>query len=673
MFRLILTLYYVIIVESSNVTKNDIQVESKTEDKQDSGPSLTILETRSTSFYPERKAIFLESDDVDSSEFDSDSYNDDKKRYNDSLYDLSTSPIILTEKPSKRHKILSRHHERQKNNQRPSPYNIPDDNSGDEKYYTVHSVETPKKIYERADSGYSDAISSSDEEDTSFPKGFTQPFKENDEKYIEKTKRKKKSQYTTQEESDSASELNENDKNKKRHKNIERDHNHKRNKVKYKGNPHDSDDRYKKPERLLNSAKNSSTKPKHLENKNRMENITKITANEINKHRNKTNNFMEVRVDLSQVKNKLNNLLRNVNFDDFYSTPAVLPPNNPKISTEMPKVLRNLQNVKNDTKVELANLFKDLNQESQRIKDNDTINSFTKYILQSTLKLFDNMKDKSTEYRWKKKMKHLAKSYEDRFNEFLRATKHHTIRTRLGTRKVILNAIDVSKRMVNRLINFMANDMEKRGLVYNNLTLVMFRAEIDTEEANELKRACKKLDICQAQKGFTNFITDMLLKMLTAPNDKFKTAFDAIIESARKTDFALNKSVDEGIKKKIDYCGRQNVNVQRGMIMIVSNMIIYRNTPLIVYDDSNPSDSKLKSNLSFLEIINTFDENVPNNQNNIQEWDSLNREMEEWVQGRNGNVQNIMTRFMSHISNVIKEIDSKAWDLILQNAEILFL
>lgn len=161
------------------------------------------------------------------------------------------------------------------------------------------------------------------------------------------------------------------------------------------------------------------------------------------------------------------------------------------------------------------------------------------------------MKEKTTEYRWKKKMKSLARNYEERFKEFLRATKHHKIRTRLGIRKVILNAIDVSKQIVSRLVNFMADDMEKKRLVYNNSTLVKFKAEIEREEANALQRACKKLAICKVQKGFTEFLMDTLLKMLALQNDKFKLAFDSMIESARKTDFALSETVAEGIRKKI--------------------------------------------------------------------------------------------------------------------------
>lgn len=115
------------------------------------------------------------------------------------------------------------------------------------------------------------------------------------------------------------------------------------------------------------------------------------------------------------------------------------------------------------------------------------------------------------------------------------------------------------------------------------------------------------------------------------------------------------------------------MNVQKGMTAIVKNMIVNRNTPLVLYNDTNPSESNLQSTLAFLEIINTLDEKVPSDVNNVHEWESLSREMDGWVQGSNVDIQSGMTRFMTHLSNVIKEIDSNSWDIILRNAEILFL
>lgn len=147
--------------------------------------------------------------------------------------------------------------------------------------------------------------------------------------------------------------------------------NHEDSQIDENENTRDTGYDYKQPERLFNPFKEGESILNDWKNailSQFKKNNTKVISNNINK----TRNFIELRIDVSPKDNYEDKLLRNENFNDFYSTPGMRIPNNPKMTPDMAKFLRNSPNTENDINVELDNLFQA--QETQRIKDNDTIN-----------------------------------------------------------------------------------------------------------------------------------------------------------------------------------------------------------------------------------------------------------------------------------------------------------
>lgn len=303
-----------------------------------------------------------------------------------------------------------------------------------------------------------------------------------------------------------------------------------------------------------------------------------------------------------------------------------------------------------------------------KVKDDDKINEFTNHIFKQNLKVFDSIKHKTNQYYLRKQVDVLAKSYEDKFREFLKETRHQNIKTRLGTQKVILNTIDMSNRILKRLINYMIGDMDRKGVLRNNVaTANIFQKEVEKEQNLELTHACKKFGICRTGDGFPEFLTDLLTYMLKSDNKKFKQSIDAFTEVVKSTDFykVLDSDTERKLKSSIENMELLSVQTLRPVMMIIKNIIWNKNKPIIIHSDSR--GSRVNSTLAFLEIIDLLDQKLPRNEANILEWNDIRNSMRDFAEGKRYDVQDIMEAFVKHLKKAVRSMDAPNRRIISKN------
>lgn len=307
-----------------------------------------------------------------------------------------------------------------------------------------------------------------------------------------------------------------------------------------------------------------------------------------------------------------------------------------------------------------------------KIKDDESINSFTKQILLRTLRIFDNVRKNSSEYQWKKQVKHLAENYEEKFKEFLRSSAQQNIKTKLGTQKVVLNAIDMSKQIANRLLNIMVHEIDKKGMLRTSRTHDVFYTELKKEVDSELKHACSKLGICSSHNGFVQIIIDVIGTMLSLDDIRFKEALDSLTDIIQFTDFShtLSKANDALLKRRMISFEKEDMATQRAMFAIIKNILLKRNKPLVMYADSDPKRSNINGTLAFLEVIDILDKKVPINEANINEWTEIRERMLKWPSG--DSIQPTITQFILYIGKTIDGLDSKNNKALLKNFGKMF-
>lgn len=302
-----------------------------------------------------------------------------------------------------------------------------------------------------------------------------------------------------------------------------------------------------------------------------------------------------------------------------------------------------------------------------KIKNDASINGFTKQILLRTLRLLDEVSKNSTEYEWKVKIKRLASNYETKFKEFLTASSQQNIKTRLGIQKVVLNAIDMSKQIANRLFNIMVSEIDKKGMLRSSRTQDIFHSELQKEVDSELNHACVKLGICSGQNGFVQLIIDVLTKILNLNDIRFKEAFDSLTDIVQFTDLShtLSKANDIRLKKKIKLIEQEDLKTQRAILIIMKNTLLNRNKPLVLYSDSNHKRSNVNGTLAFLEICDLLDKKVPVDDANMLEWTQIRNKMLKWSKG--DSIQPTIAKFIAYIAKTIDALDGKSYNAVLKN------
>ncbi|PZC71104.1 hypothetical protein B5X24_HaOG214128 [Helicoverpa armigera] len=310
---------------------------------------------------------------------------------------------------------------------------------------------------------------------------------------------------------------------------------------------------------------------------------------------------------------------------------------------------------------------------THKIKDDAKVNDFTNHLYKQTLKVFDVVKGKTSQYHVKKQIEAISKSYEDKFKEFLADTKTQKIKTRLGTQKVVLNTIDMSNRILNRLVNFMIGDMDKKGVLRHNVgTANIFQKEIQKEQKLELGHACKKFGICRSGKGFPEFLTDVLTILLQCDDKKFKQSIDALTEVAKNTNYhnALESHTEQKLKEAVDKMERLPVRLLRPIFMILKNVITHKNQPLIV--ETLSASHRVNSTLAFLEIIDLLDQKMPRNESNTLEWIDIETSLRDFADNKRYDVQEIMETIIKTLKKTLRALDKDSQRIISKNLNIIF-
>ncbi|CAB3238175.1 unnamed protein product [Arctia plantaginis] len=308
---------------------------------------------------------------------------------------------------------------------------------------------------------------------------------------------------------------------------------------------------------------------------------------------------------------------------------------------------------------------------AHRVKDDAKISSFINRTLNRNIDLFYAVEQKTKDMKWKEILRELAEAYQEKFNKFSEDTKKHKVKSRMGTERVILNCIEVSNRIIKRLLNYVLDDMDKKGHLRNTRPLNIIAKELKQKTKAELKRACLKLGICRSRNGFTEFVIDFLTTILSQGDKKFELAYNSLTAAIKNTDWSktLGENSDETLKTHIEKFKNKDLMYKRSAVMVIKSIIAKRNSPLIVYGDSNVG--QVNKTIALLEIVNILDKYVPESDKNFKVWMDLNGKLNNFVKGSDDNVQETMLAFVQHIKDVINSMNSKSFTQILYNSQIV--
>ncbi|XP_022836060.1 uncharacterized protein LOC111363466, partial [Spodoptera litura] len=307
-----------------------------------------------------------------------------------------------------------------------------------------------------------------------------------------------------------------------------------------------------------------------------------------------------------------------------------------------------------------------------KVKDDTNITEFTNQILKQTLKVFDVVKEKTDQYHVKKDIDRVARSYEEKFKEFLADTNSQKIKTRLGTQKVILNTIEMSNLILKRLVNFMVGDMDRKGVLRDNMaTANIFQKELEKEQEVEFTNACKKFGICRTETGFPDFIASVITILLRCDDKRFKQGIDALTEAVKSTNYnkALDTNTERRLKDGIENLEMQPVYTLRPTFMIIRNIISNKNKPLVVNNLS--ASRRVNVTLAFLEIIDLMDQRLPRNEANASEWSDIKNSLTEFADSKRYDVQDIMEVFVRHLKKSLKTLDKPTQKVVSKNINII--
>ncbi|CAB3238173.1 unnamed protein product [Arctia plantaginis] len=300
-----------------------------------------------------------------------------------------------------------------------------------------------------------------------------------------------------------------------------------------------------------------------------------------------------------------------------------------------------------------------------RVEDDVKVNSFIKEISNRNLRLFMSVGRKTKNKRWKKKLEDLAEMYKDKFNDFIIETSQHNIKSRRGTERVILNSVDVSNSIVKRLVNFVTDEVDKKGSLSNNSEVLrLIDKELKKETKTELKRACSKLNICRSSNGMSTFLADMATKIVGLEKAKFNESFNNLVQAIKKENYdeILDVHTDKGIQETMRRYERLPLLFQMAAMSAIKNMLTSVNKPFVMYDDIIVY--QLDKTMAFFEIVKILDEKVPNSVDNINTWNNITSQ----------DITNpdTMTEFVSHMKKVITELDDNTRNDILKQCKIIY-
>ncbi|CAG4974355.1 unnamed protein product [Colias eurytheme] len=294
---------------------------------------------------------------------------------------------------------------------------------------------------------------------------------------------------------------------------------------------------------------------------------------------------------------------------------------------------------------------------ARKVKEDTKVYDFTVHIYKQTLKVFDGIEKKTDNEKLKRKVSALKRSYKERFGDFLKQTYNHTLKTKLGKQKVILNTIDMSNKLLQRLVNHLLHDMDREILRTNLGTVNVFQKEVDKEKAIENIHACKKLGVCRQNDDFSDFLVEILRIIIQTDDTKVKQAMDALVEAYLGADFdeILEPNLQIKFKKGLGKTEVWDAFMSRAMFVVLRNIIKNKNKPIVVM---NQQDNVLANKtIALYDIINILNEKLPKSENE-KEWAGMKKDLVDWSEGRHNNISLIANSYVNHVvEKALRKLD----------------
>lgn len=306
------------------------------------------------------------------------------------------------------------------------------------------------------------------------------------------------------------------------------------------------------------------------------------------------------------------------------------------------------------------------------VEDDAKVYNFIRHIPNHYSKLFRNLARKTTDDNWKRVFKEVERDFKNKFNEYVTETTHSKIKSRTGTERVVLNSIAVSNRIIRRLFNYILGDTNNKAFMRNNDTIDVINKLLNKRTKDELHRACLKLGICRTSRGFASYIIDILTILCGSDNAKFEGALNSISKLVKKTQFDIfGKDIENEIHKKFAQYDHVHLVYKRSLVAIVKNMIANRNSPVAVYGDSQVG--QINKTMALIEIINTMDENLPDNLENLQEWNNIKSDILNYSTNvGTKHIDTIAAALLENILKAIRDLDEKPRTDVIRNTKIIF-
>lgn len=302
-----------------------------------------------------------------------------------------------------------------------------------------------------------------------------------------------------------------------------------------------------------------------------------------------------------------------------------------------------------------------------RVKDDPTLTDHIQYIYKQSLKVFDEIKNKVDNYKLKKEIKFLARSYDEKYKEFVKENKYHLVKSRLGRKKVVLNAAETSNRILDRLVGYLKSKVEEKGL-RSGFPNVFERA-LQKKTDLENKRMCKKFGLCRTGKGFRHFLIDALTTVLNADDGKLIQMNDAFTEVLKNRDFSniMDGRTAKHFQRSIRDFENYNIDVLKPIFYIVRNVLVNIHEPLRV----TSKDRSVNKTVAFIEILDVFEEKMPPDEANRLAWDDSLNALRSWSNNDRFDITEMIETFVDHVKKAMDRFDSRTTGKIERNMNIL--
>ncbi|XP_032528155.1 uncharacterized protein LOC116778306 [Danaus plexippus] len=294
----------------------------------------------------------------------------------------------------------------------------------------------------------------------------------------------------------------------------------------------------------------------------------------------------------------------------------------------------------------------------------EKLQDFLKHIIEKAVKVWDDIVRIVDDEKLQRKVREMKKSYIQQFGGFVKQSENHKLKTKLSSQKFILNTIDTSNRIMQRLVNYLATD--------NNLakTLNIFQLEIDREKQLEYLFACKKFGVCRNRKEFSDLLIQILDIILQADNFKLQQAANALTESVKSADFTptIDDYTQKELRKLIQRIELWGPFELRAMFFVLKNVLEHKNEPFIVFH--NKDLQIINKTTAFQEIIDTLNKNVLLSDNAAQ-FDEVTVKLTKWREGSGSEVQCAFESLVKMIKNGLEKLDSKTAEDVDKNFKLL--